>query len=512
MGALLLSLLVSATPARRAVLVGSNTAIDGRSPLHFAHRDAQNLADVLQTSGGFSAADVKVLLDPKPDAVLAALDLARNETANDGLLVFYYSGHADEAALFPGGQPLTFATLKERLGDTGSGVRIGIIDACRGGGWTQAKGLTPTRSFDVGVPALSSEGTALLAASSGLEDAHEAEVLRGSFFTHHLVGGLRGAADSSGDGQVTLSEAFAYANRLTIRDTATRSLEPQHPSFDLRLRGRQDVVLTSVPKAGTQLVVAQSQGPLEVVQLSTGITVVEAAPGEQVLRLALVPGPYLVRRVRNGEVYSREVQVSADRATKLDEADLTLVGTLTLPTKGPSQLRSREVVGLQLSVAPLDIYTLGVAPQVDFTHFFGHAFGWRVVRAAYVFQSPRSTRDQLERDFGVVPTTFVFPQFTASTSATWEPTLISGNAELRASVSVGGGVVGHRFGAAAGRLEVDPALSLDAGLVFVFARLGSFGAFGLKLDVSDQVSASSVGALNYVTANLGLVVLMGEAR
>lgn len=514
LSALLLSLVTAATPARRAVLVGSNAAIEGRTPLHFAHRDAQNLADVLRTSGGFSASDVRVLLDASPDDVLAALALARAEAAADGLLVFYYSGHADEAALYPGGKALPLATLKERLGDANTGVRIGIIDACRGGGWTQAKGLTPTKPFEVGVPALSSEGTALLAASSGLEDAHEAEVLQGSFFTHHLVGGLRGAADSSGDGQVTLSEAFAYANRLTIRDTATRSREPQHPSFDLRLRGRQDVVLTTVPKTGTQLVVAQTQGPLEVVQLSTGITVVEAAPGEQVLRLALVPGPYLVRRVKDGQVFSREVQVKPDTATTLAEADLTLVGTLLLPTKGPSQLRGREAVGVMVSVAPLDTFTVGVAPQVDFTHFFSSAFGWRVLRASYVVSIPRGTRQQLEKDFGVLPTTFVFPEFTASSAVSWEPTLISGSSELRATVSVGGGAVGILSGAgsAGARRELAPSFAFDAGLLFAFARLGSFGALGLKLDVGDQLAVASFGLLHFVTANLGLVVLAGDTR
>ena len=134
------------------------------------------------------------------------------------------------------------------------------------------------------------------------------------------MAGLRGAADSTGDGQVTLSEAFAYANRLTIRDTAINSRLPQHPSFDLRLRGRQDVVLTSLSNSTTQLVLAQTTGPLEVVQLSTGITVAEAAPGEQVLRLTLPPGPYLVRRLTEDGVRSKEVLVKESEATHLSDA------------------------------------------------------------------------------------------------------------------------------------------------------------------------------------------------
>ena len=81
-------------------------------------------------------------------------------------------------------------------------------------------------------------GSILLGSSSGLESAHESEALSGSFFTHHLVAGLRGAADRNGDGEVTLGEVFAYAKELTVRDSVLQSEAPQHPSFLVNLSGR----------------------------------------------------------------------------------------------------------------------------------------------------------------------------------------------------------------------------------------------------------------------------------
>lgn len=198
-----LALTADAVPAERriAVVVGSNRAVAGRAELRYAHDDARALADVLVEAGQFAPADVHVLLDPSPDAVLAALDEARALAADaHAMVLFYYSGHADDHALYPGGAPLPLDALKVRLADERVGVRVGVIDSCRGGGWTRAKGLAVTKPFAVGLPALSSEGMALLASSSGLEDAHEAEALQGSFFTHHLVAGLRGAADQTGDG------------------------------------------------------------------------------------------------------------------------------------------------------------------------------------------------------------------------------------------------------------------------------------------------------------------------
>jgi hypothetical protein len=57
----------------------------------------------------------------------------------------------------------------------------------------------------------------LIASSSGVEKARESERVYGSFFTHHLVAALRGAADRSGDGVVTLTDPFAYARERTGR-------------------------------------------------------------------------------------------------------------------------------------------------------------------------------------------------------------------------------------------------------------------------------------------------------
>lgn len=340
MMSLLLAGLLGAAPlpaeARVAVLVGSNAAVQGRQALRYAGRDAQAMADVLVHAGRFAREDVQVLSEPTPAQVLSALDAARQRVAGKpALLFFYYSGHADDRALFPGGEALPLEALKAKLDDPAVPVRIGVIDSCRGGGWTRAKGLTPTEPFAPPVTLLT-EGTALLAASSGFEDAHEAEALRGSYFTHHLVAGLRGAADASDDGLVTLGEAFAYANRLTIRDTALHAAVPQHPSFDLRLHGRQDITLTSVHAGATVLALEQEAGPLQIVQLGTGLVLVEATPGQRTVRVALPPGPYLVRRLGAEGIAAREISVVAGQTTTVEEASLALVGNAALAPKGPS--------------------------------------------------------------------------------------------------------------------------------------------------------------------------------
>jgi hypothetical protein len=236
-------------PRRFAVVVGSNRASGERAPLRYAHRDAQAMASALVSVADFPAGQVKLLVDPKPAAVLAALDAqlsAIKRLGGETLLLFYYSGHADQAALYPGGQALPLPSIRARLDQQVPTVRLGIIDACRGGGWTQTKGLTPEAPFEIQRPlSLESEGSVLIASSSGLESAHETEALEGSFFTHHFVAGLLGAADRSGEGEITAEEAFRYARELTVRDTALQAPQPQHPSFEMRLHGSARAAVTS---------------------------------------------------------------------------------------------------------------------------------------------------------------------------------------------------------------------------------------------------------------------------
>lgn len=235
--------------------------------------------------------------------------------------------------MFPHGESLAVADLRDRVARSTARVRVAILDTCRGGSWTRTKGLTVGPALDaVDLTNVATEGTALLSSSSGLENAHDAAAVRGSFFTHHVAAGLLGAADKSGDGNVTLQEVFDYAKERTVRDSARMAVTTQHPSFDMQLRGRQDIVLAQVSASSSALDVAQTNA-LEVIHLASGVTVLETPPGRQQLRLALVPGRYLVRRVADGRVYSREVDVRPGAAVSLDENQLEATGNDKLAMK-----------------------------------------------------------------------------------------------------------------------------------------------------------------------------------
>jgi hypothetical protein len=356
MNRLLLSLLIvvaslaSATPhafatpepatRRIAVLVGANAAPAGRRELRYALDDTRRMADTLLRVGHFAPSDVHMLLEPSAQALFELLDqlAARVDASSDTLLVFYYSGHSDGQALYPKAETVRLADLRERLSRIRARVTVGILDTCRGGSWTQAKDLSvgpPLPEADIA--ALSSEGTVLVAASSGFENAHEAEALHGSFFTHHLTAGLLGAADRSADGNITVQEAFEYARERTVRDSARYAPVLQHPSFEIDLRGRQDVVLTQISTSGSALELVQTAGPLEVIHLASGASVVELPSGARRTRLALPQGHYLIRRVTPAQIYSGEVDVPAGGVVVVAESQLQPSADTALAMKGDDE-------------------------------------------------------------------------------------------------------------------------------------------------------------------------------
>lgn len=340
----------AATPPapRAAILVGAVAPVPGRALLRHAYRDADTMADVLVSVGGFPRDRVHVLRDPDPSAVIAAVEREASALAGapQGMLFFYYSGHAGEGALFTAGKPLRVDALRRALDRADVSVRIGVVDACEGGGWTRAKGLVPDAPFEVALPAVvESEGSALIASSSGAESAHESDALGGSYFTHHFAAALRGAADERHDGEITLTEAFEYARAQTIRETARQAREPQHPSFAVNLKGRQDLVLAQVATSPSTLAVDQREGPLELVHLASGLRMIELPAGPRAVTLAVPPGKYLVRKVAQGGIATREISVPRDGWARVDEGELVLVGSERLAVKGSGDRKLDGIPG-----------------------------------------------------------------------------------------------------------------------------------------------------------------------
>ncbi len=321
----------SAEEGRRwAVVIGENRGLSSEETLRFAEDDAKRMISVLQEVGGVAPERSISIYGTDAGRLRTALKqlLARlgdEATPNDRLLV-YVSSHAGEGALHLRGTELPLAELAEFVRTAPVAVALLVIDACQSGSVTRLKGLKPTDVPAVRVEATQLAGHVFISASGVDENAQESEELKGSTFTHHWITGLRGAADASRDGRVTLEEAYAWAWSRTLESTFATRGGLQRPAFKVDLHGQGELVLSEVQKADGRLTLdAPEAGRWLLVAQGSGVVVADVEKGAGPLVLAVPPGPYRVRLRAVDGYFEREVTVPATggavvRATELTDA------------------------------------------------------------------------------------------------------------------------------------------------------------------------------------------------
>jgi tetratricopeptide (TPR) repeat protein len=286
---------------RYAVVIGANPGWASDRPLRYAENDAERMRDVLVSLGGFSPDRVALLRDPDTSEVRATLrDLARTAqgSSEDTLVFVYYSGHADDERLHLKGEPLGFKELHATLRSLPATIKLAVVDACKSGAVTR-KGGTRVDEFAVSVDNPKLSGMVILTSSGADELSQESRALAGSVFTHHLVSGLRGAADANKDSQVTLAEAYQYAYSRTRADTATTGV-PQRPSFRYELTGQGELVLAQLKTTkSAQMTVPKGDGTKYVVLDAHEWRLIAEAHSDKDrdITLALAPGNYRVKKV-----------------------------------------------------------------------------------------------------------------------------------------------------------------------------------------------------------------------
>jgi hypothetical protein len=298
----------AATVQRFTLVIGANEAGPDRPQLRYAVTDAERFARVFVELGGVARENEIVLRQPKLRDLIAALDLlqarvARAMNARGGSaggtgrteVLVYYSGHADEQGLLLGDDRYSYRSLRARLDQIPADVRIAVLDACASGAFTRIKSGKTRPAFLVDRSA-DMRGHAFLTSSAATEAAQESDRIRASYFTHYLVSGFRGAADLSGDGKVTLGEAYQFAFNETLGRTVDTKAGPQHPSYDINLSGTGDVVMTDVRQTSATLVLpAELDGRFFVRTAARELIVELYKPRGREVKLGVEPGVYEVR-------------------------------------------------------------------------------------------------------------------------------------------------------------------------------------------------------------------------
>ncbi len=412
--ALLCALPASGQGLRRfAVIAGNDEGGESTRPLLYAREDARKIHDILLRVGSVREEDATLLLNADADELMRALALMErrsSEARRRGertALFLYYSGHARDGSLRLGESLLPFDSLRNHLAHAPADVRIAVFDSCRSGAMTRTKGARKAPAFEVESDAVrNARGLVILTSSASDEDSQESDHLGGSYFSHHLASAMMGDADRSGDGRVSLSEAYAYAYERTVADTAESAAGAQHPTFAFDLAGNGDVVLTEVAlrSEGLYFPANAPAGAYYLVDRRGAVAAEVWKEAGVERRIALAPGDYRVKRRLSDRLRIGAVQVAGGKITTLDEALLKDAPFSDDPVKGVSaQLRTRFSLGVGASyqsfflTAPEVIFPTSPLFGLDgqFHDFFGR--GWLLgVDAFFGTSNNRLVREGVE--------------------------------------------------------------------------------------------------------------------
>lgn len=344
MGAIIsVAVLIAAQNAcadRYALLVGNSSAQGKYEELKYVRNDMTALKDILTDFCGFDKAHIVTLYNGTPEDIDRFLKTFAEQMAAGGgsnMFLFYYSGHADQACLRMGGLEYRLDTLKKKLTDFPSDIRVGVFDACQSGSFTRIKGGKLDEPFlfrDDG----KTKGQVILCSSSTNENAQESDALGNSIFTFHIVNALRGSGDLSGDGRVTLSEAYQYAYNHTLSSTAGSAGGVQHPSYQFRIQGEGDIVLADLNVSSRGIVLGPDViGAVTILSASNVVVADLNKEKNSGVMIALSPGVYSVINGRGEDRYQAMVTVAERKIVKVQKSDFVPVKSDAGRKKGGGQ-------------------------------------------------------------------------------------------------------------------------------------------------------------------------------
>ena len=343
-----------ATPAemlpveRYALYVASNNGGEGREMLKYAGTDAVKLAETMNEIGGIRSEHSMILTDPtKADIEDAFTTFKKTIEKNQGKakrteFLFYYSGHSDETEFLLGNESYSYSALKAALNAVPSDVHVVMLDSCYSGNFVRAKGGSRQKPFLLDDSSVV-QGHAYLSSSSEHEASQESDTIRASYFTHALIAGLRGAADTSGDNKVSLNELYHYAFNETLSQTELSSVGPQHPSYNITLVGSGDLVLTDISDAECLLIIpAEYEGKYFIRDLN-GVLISEVSKiNGTAISLALSEGNYSVAVVTQTSTSQGNIKLSRGDHLTLDGGSLSAVARTPGRARGVSVIPGTE--------------------------------------------------------------------------------------------------------------------------------------------------------------------------
>jgi len=356
--------LQNAEAARFALLVGNSTAQGNYAQLKYVQNDITSFKEILEGFCGFDKQHIVTLFNTTPDELDRSMNALADKMAagssKDNMFLFYYSGHADQTSLKMGDSVYPLVALKKKFSDFPCDMRIGIFDACQSGSFTRIKGGTLSEPFlfkDDG----KTRGQVILCSSSINENAQESDALGNSIFTFHFINALRGSGDLSGDGRVTLSEAYQYSYNHTLSSTAGSAGGIQHPSYQFRIQGEGDFVLADLNISSQGILLSQDlSGDITILNANNVVVADLSKKKSSAIMIALSPGTYSIIQGVAEKRFQASATVKDNSIVKVSRDMFVSQETGTGRKKGESWQHSVQIgVTLSGGLARFDLSSLG---------------------------------------------------------------------------------------------------------------------------------------------------------
>ncbi|MCJ7581122.1 MAG: caspase family protein [Candidatus Aminicenantes bacterium] len=333
---------------RYVFAVGANNGGVEREQLQYALSDAKSFLQVFNDLGGVTRENSLFLAEPDIKSLFTELGhfQAKIEESKPDYkrleFFFYYSGHSDDKNILLGDEKVSYEDLREVINNIDADVRIAILDSCASGAFTRTKGGKKRQPFMMDT-AYDMKGYAFMSSSAADEVSQESDYINGSFFTHYLVSGLRGAADVTQDGRVTLNEAYQFAFNETLSQTTKTLSGPQHPNTQIQLSGRGDVVMTDIRQSPALLVLLPDLTGNIFIHDKKNLLVVELTkPSGRRIELGLEEGRYRIINIVDGQVFESFVNLQKDEDCELDAEEFEETDKIYTTPRGDREVKIKE--------------------------------------------------------------------------------------------------------------------------------------------------------------------------
>lgn len=214
--------------------------------MKYTDDDAYRYYAFLKSPEGGALPDnqIRVLIDEDAtrNNILRAMKQVYYQADANDVILFYFSGHGFDGSFIPsdydGYNNLLYHTdVKEILEKSAARHKICFADACHSGsaGSTALAARAPYENhLDRYYKAFekSRGGIALLLSSKGEEFSLEDEGLRQGVFSHYLMRGLKGEADSNKDKIVSIQEIYQFVYTKVKSYTASAQTPVLSGAYD----------------------------------------------------------------------------------------------------------------------------------------------------------------------------------------------------------------------------------------------------------------------------------------